>query len=164
MKIRSACGAKDASDLRKCVIELQDFECQIDPRMPAGEDIADEYIEHLFKRCSENEGDILIAVIENEIAGYALVLAKVVSEEIEDGGLEYGLIADLVVMRKYRGLGIGGKLLDAAESYARSRTVKWLRIGVLAGNDLARQLYQSRGFRNYYIELEKDLGPNQTSA
>jgi ribosomal protein S18 acetylase RimI-like enzyme len=132
--------------------------------MPAGKDIVEEYIEHLYKRCIESEGDILVADVENEIAGYTLVLAKVVSEEIDDGGLEYGLIADLVVMRKFRGLGIGGQLLDAAESYAKSRSVKWLRIGVLAENNLARELYQSRGFRNYYIELEKDLGINQTSA
>lgn len=160
MNIRSARKSQDRLHLRKCVIELQDFECQIDPRMPAGKDIADEYIEHLFNRCIECDGDILVAENEKEIAGYTLVLAKEVSEEIEDRGLEYGLIADLMVLRKFRGLGIGRQLLEAAESYANSHTVKWLRIGVLAKNDLARELYQSRGFEEYYVELEKDLTRN----
>ena len=164
MNIRSAVKLKDQVGLRACIVELQDDLRQIDPRMPAGEEIVDEYFEHIYQRCNECDGDILIADTGSEIAGYALVLAKVVSDEIDDGRLEYGLIADLVVMRKFRGLGIGGELLEAAESYAKSHTVKWLRIGVLADNDLAWELYQSRGFRNFYLELEKDLDKSQNSA
>ena len=164
MNIRSAVRLKDQVRLRACIVELQDDLRQIDPRMPAGEEIVDEYFEHIYQRCNECDGDILVADTGSEIAGYALVLAKVVSDEIDDGRLEYGLIADLVVTRKFRGLGIGGELLEAAESYAKSHAVKWLRIGVLADNDLAWELYQSRGFRNFYVELEKDLGKSQNSA
>ena len=164
MNIRSAVRLKDQVRLRACIVELQDDLRQIYPRMPAGEEIVDEYFEHIYQRCIECDGDILVADTGSEIAGYALVLAKVVSDEIDDGRLEYGLIADLVVMRKFRGLGIGGELLEAAESYAKCHAVKWLRIGVLADNDLAWELYQSRGFRNFYVELEKDLSKSQNSA
>ena len=164
MNIRSAVRLKDQVRLRACIVELQDDLRQIDPRMPAGEEIVDEYFEHIYQRCIECDGDILVADTGSEIAGYALVLARVVSDEIDDGRLEYGLIADLVVMRKFRGLGIGGELLEAAESYAKCHAVKWLRIGVLADNDLAWELYQSRGFRNFYVELEKDLSKSQNSA
>ncbi len=164
MNIRSAVRLKDQGQLRACIVELQDDLRQIDPRMPAGKEIVDEYFEHIYQKCIECDGDILVADTGSEIAGYALVLAKVVSDEIDDGRLEYGLIADLVVMRKFRGLGIGGELLEAAESYAKCHAVKWLRIGVLADNDLAWELYQSRGFRNFYVELEKDLGKSQNSA
>ena len=146
----------------KCLIELQDFEREIDPRMPAGKDIAAEYVDHLFQRCIDCDGQILIAEKDNEIAGYTSVFAKVVSEEIDDGKLEYGLISDIVVMQKFRGSGIGGDLMDAAESYARKRKVKWLRIGVMARNELATNMYRSRGFEELYIELEKNLTWIQT--
>ncbi len=75
----------------------------------------------------------------------------------EDGDLEYGLISDLVVLEAYRGLGLGKKLLAAAEQYARTCNVKYLRIGVLAGNQAAENLYASAGFSVLYKELEKAL-------
>ena len=64
-------------------------------------------------------------------------------------------------MPDFRGRGIGEALLEAAESRARNKSVKWLRIGVLADNDLAWKLYRSRGFRNLYVELEKTLDQNR---
>ncbi len=164
VNIRSSVKLKDQVGLRGCIVELQDDLRQIDPRMPTGEEIVDEYFEHIYQKCIECDGDILVADTGSEIAGYALVLAKVVSDEIDDGRLEYGLIADLVVIRRFRGHGIGGELLEAAESHAKSHAVKWLRIGVLADNDLAWELYQSRGFRNFYVELEKDLGKSQNGS
>ncbi len=140
-----------------CLIELQDFERQIDSRMPAGTEIAEEYVAHLFQRCIHCDGQILIADKDNQIAGYVVILTKVVSEELEDGKLEYGLISDLVVLQEFRGAGIGGDLMEAAEAYARRHNVKWLRIGVLARNTPAVNMYRSRGFDDHYIELEKSL-------
>ena len=81
-------------------------------------------------------------------------------EEIEEGDFEYGLVSDLIVASQYRKQGIGRQLLAAAESYARSSEVRWLRIGVLAENHHADGLYDSMGFKKLYIEREKELaGP-----
>ena len=143
--------------LRECLIELQDFEVELDPRMPSGSDIVDEYVPHMLEQCDKCKGKILVGEIESEVAGYVTILTKVVSEELEDGHLEYGLVSDLAVKKKYRGRGLGRKLLDAAETYARASGVNWLRIGVLAPNQQARSLYLSMGFSDHYIELEKKL-------
>lgn len=145
------------SGLRECLIELQEFERRIDPRMPPGSVIADAYTDEMFRRCQECGGRILIAEFDGHVAGYATILPKVKSEQIEDGNLEYGLISDLVVLEKYRGLGLGRKLLAAAEQYARSCKVKYLRIGVLADNPVAQEIYESAGFVPLYAELEKTL-------
>lgn len=143
--------------VRDCLIELQDSERVLDPRMPAGAEIADEYIPQMLERCEKCQGIVLVAEVDDEVAGYAAVLAKVRSDELEDGGIEYGLVSDLVVTQRFRRMGIGRRLLKAAESYARDRDVSWLRIGALAGNRSAQQLYASMGFSNLYVELEKDL-------
>ena len=95
--------------------------------------------------------------MNEEVAGFATILAKVKSEEIEDGEIEYGLVSDVVVASKYRKQGIGRKLWEAAESYAKSNGVRWLRIGVLAENHSADGLYDSMGFKRIYIEREKEL-------
>jgi GNAT superfamily N-acetyltransferase len=147
------------SGVRDCLIELQDFERGIDPRMLPGSDIADAYLAGMFKRCEQGGGRVLIAEVDGEVAGYATILPKVKSDQLEDGDLEYGLISDLIVTGKYRGLGLGKRLLQAAETYARTCKVKYLRIGVLSENSLAHHFYASRGFSPLFVELEKKLGP-----
>ena len=114
-----------------------------------------------MKRCRECEGKVLVAEVDGDVVGYATILTRVKSEELEDGDIEYGLISDVVVLEKFRNMGLGKKLLQEAESYARAREVKWLRIGVLAGNQAAATLYSSMGFSNLYVELEKDLASSQ---
>ncbi|NNF41136.1 MAG: GNAT family N-acetyltransferase [Woeseiaceae bacterium] len=143
--------------VRLCLVELQDFERRLDPRMPPGAEIVDAYIDRMLERCDECGGRILVAEIDGGVAGYATILPKVKSDEIEDGNLEYGLVSDLVVTEEFRGMGIGKRLLTAAEAYARKCRVRWLRIGVLARNQVPRQLYESAGFAPQYIELEKAL-------
>jgi GNAT superfamily N-acetyltransferase len=143
--------------LRECLIELQEFERRMDPRMPPGAAIADAYLTDMFVRCGDCGGRILIAEVDGNVAGYATVLPRVRSEQIEDGDLEYGLISDLVVLENHRGLGLGKKLLQAAELYAKACKVRYLRIGVLAGNQVAQKLYASADFSPLYTELEKVL-------
>ena len=148
---------RHSSGLQKCLIELQDFERRIDPRMPPGAAIVEPYLAEMFKRCKECGGRILVAEVDGNVAGYATILPKVKSEQVEDGDMEYGLISDLVVLEAYRGFGLGRKLLAASEQYARTCNVKYLRIGVLAGNAAAENLYASVGFSPLYNELEKEL-------
>lgn len=158
MRIREFdCGA-DTMQLRKCVIELQDFERKLDPRLPTGEEIADMYISETLERCRACDGQILVAEIDGNIVGYVTILCRVQSDDLDDGNLEFGLIADLIVRDEFRGVGIGREMMVAAESVASAAKVRWLRISVLAANDPARQLYSSTGYSELYVELEKDLG------
>jgi GNAT superfamily N-acetyltransferase len=146
--------------IQACLIELQDFERLLDPRLPSGAEIVDHYIPRMLDRCTQCNGLVLVAELNEEVAGFATILATVQSAEIEEGDIEYGLVSDIVVASKYRKRGIGRKLLEAAESYAKSNGVRWLRIGVLAENHSADGLYDSMGFKKFYIEREKELlGP-----
>jgi len=143
--------------VRACFIELQDFERSLDSRIPSGAEIIDEYIPQMLRRCAECDGKILVAELDEEVVGFVTIFAKVSSGELADGDIEYGLVSDIVVASKFRKQGIGRKLLVAAEEYARSSDVKFLRIGVLAENQLADDLYGSIGFEILYLEREKKL-------
>ena len=146
--------------VRACLIELQDFERSLDPRIPSGADIVDDLIPHMLGRCAKCDGRVLVAELNEAVVGFVTILAKVRSAEIQEGDCEYGLVSDVVVASEYRKQGIGRKLLEAAESYAKSTGVRWLRIGVLAENHSADGLYDSMGFKRLYIEREKELtGP-----
>jgi ribosomal protein S18 acetylase RimI-like enzyme len=157
MIIRDFDEDKHLAGIRACVIELQDFERALDPRMPAGADIVDHYVPHMLDRCAACGGAVFVAEIDGEVAGFATTLVKVSSEEIEDGDFEYGLVYDLVVAPQYRRRGIGRHLLAAAEAFARESGMQWLRIGVLAQNHAAASLYDDMGFKPIYVEREKSL-------
>jgi len=161
MRICDFDESKHLDRLRECVVELQDSERLLDPRMPAGADIVDKYIPKILERCIQSAGKILIAEIDGEVAGFATILTRVSSAELEDGDVEYGLVSDLMVLKKYRRRGLGRQLLEAAELYARTNNVKSLRIGVLAGNQAADKLYSSMGYSSLYTEREKDLTDSQ---
>ncbi len=157
MLIREYNNETDYKGLRRCVIAIQDYERSIDPRMPQGKDIVDAYVPDLFRRCEVHKGKILVADIDGSVVGYVLILCKVISEDIDDGGLEFACIGDLAVLKEFQKKGYGKKLLSAAEDEAKASDVKWLRINVLSSNHIANKLYLSEGFRPYSTSLEKTL-------
>jgi len=157
MNIRPYDKRNDYSQLRDCVIELQEFEREIDPRMPTGEAIADDYIAEMLNRCRSCDGGVLIADDNGTITGYVTVLNRVQSDDLDDGDIEFGLVADLLVRNAHRGRGVGRELMQAAEAFASSNDVRWLRVSVMAANHGARKLYASLGFGEIYVELEKRL-------
>jgi GNAT superfamily N-acetyltransferase len=164
MVVREYFRDTDIDGIRACLVELQDFERRIDSRMPAGDEIANMYISESVSKCAECHGRIFVADEDGEIAGYATVLAKVRSGALDDGDLEYAYVADLVVRETYRGRGFGRRLLAKAETYARDEGAKWLRIGVLAKNEVARSLYISSGFSELQIKFEKGLTAGEEAA
>ena len=158
--IRDFDEARHLTGVRACLIELQDFERSLDPRMPSGAEVVDDYIPKMLKRCVECNGIVLVAESNEKVAGFATTLIKVRSEELEDANIEYGLISDLIVSSQFRKRGLGKVLLQAAESYAECNGVRWLRVSVLAENHVADNLYDSMGFKKLLVEREKELaGP-----
>ncbi len=157
MKIRAASIDTDFEQIRRCIVELQDYERKIDPRMPTGESIADAYLEEMLGKCKEHDGQIFISEINGEIAGYVTILGKMSSGNLDDGHLAYSCVDDLIVREQFRRNGVGMRLLETAELFAKSKNARWLRLSVLARNTSARKLYSSSGFSELYIDYEKGL-------
>ena len=158
MRIREFDQNTDLGAVCRCLVELQDYERRLDPRMPPGAQIVDEYVANMLRQCEQYDGRILVAMVDGDIVGYATILTSIRNEELEDGDYEYGLVSDLVVLEPFRNQGVGRELLAAAESHARREGVEWLRIGVLSDNGAALDFYRSLGFADRYTELEKGLG------
>jgi ribosomal protein S18 acetylase RimI-like enzyme len=136
----------DASALRQCVVALQEFERTMDPRLRPGESMADAYCEQIHARCRDADGRIFVAEQNGIVVGFVAVLAHETFKELDEPAGSYAFISDLVVLAPYRRRGIGRKLLERAEAFARAEGARELRIGVLARNDQARRLYLAAEF------------------
>ena len=142
---------------RACVVELQEAERRVDPRLRAGDSMADAYLARMHSRCRDYAGAILVAEYGGPVVGLVMVLTRVPFESLDEPPGDYALVAELVVRAEYRGRGIGRALLHAAEAHARGSGARELRIGVLSGNRAARRLYRAEGFAPYIETLSKPL-------
>jgi GNAT superfamily N-acetyltransferase len=136
----------DASAVRQCVVELQDFERALDSRLRPGETMADEYCERIHARCVESDGRVFVAEHDGAVVGFVAVFSREPFTELDDPPGTYALISDLVVLPPFRGQGIGRQLLQRAEAFAREADAREIRIGVLAENLGARRLYLASAF------------------
>ena len=85
-------------------------------------------------RAAERVGDTTVAVVDNEVAGFVMV----VDDEVEQ----------VYISAAHRGTGVAGALLDEAERqvWANGHAEAWL--AVVAGNARARAFYERRGWRD----------------
>ena len=65
-------------------------------------------------------------------------------------------IHDIMVLKKYRGMGISQRLLDEVEKEANSRGCCKITLEVLEGNAIAQNAYKKFGFKGY--ELDPKMG------
>jgi ribosomal protein S18 acetylase RimI-like enzyme len=148
-------GPDDTPAIRRCVVELQEFERAIDPRLRPGDAMADAYWAQIQARCAEANGRVFVAAQDGAVVGFVAVLAAQPFTDLDDPAGTYALVTDVVVQPAHRGRGIGSQLLRHAESFVRAAGATELRIGVLAGNTAARRLYVGRGFRPHLEVLVK---------
>lgn len=148
--------AKDALQVETCFVELQDSLHRLEPQVLEGK-AAKPYFDFMVARCAATSGKVFVAEVEQQVVGFVCVWGKVLSEELDEEPSEYAYISDLVVLPAYRGQGLGQRLLEQAEAYARSQGAAVLQIGVLAANAGAVKLYQRQGFRAYEVLLTKNL-------
>jgi ribosomal protein S18 acetylase RimI-like enzyme len=148
--------AEHAAGLRACFVELQDFERAIEPAMPPGAQVADEYLARMLERCREWDGAVFVALVDGAVAGFVSVWARVPPEP-DEPARPYAFVSDVVVLERLRGRGIGRALLAAAEHHARAGGAAVLRLDVMVGNAGARRLYEKEGFALRRVEMAKPL-------
>jgi ribosomal protein S18 acetylase RimI-like enzyme len=156
VRVRPYDPACDGAAVVACMVELQDYERSLEPALPAGVAVADAYLAHLRAKCRAHGGEVLVAEVDGIVVGFVGILTKVAGSAPDDPA-EHAYISDLVVRETFRGQGIGRALMDVAESRARAAGAALLRVGVLVRNERAARLYRAAGFRDYTIQLQKEL-------
>lgn len=91
--------------------------------------------------------DVIVALVEDgraEVLVGAAVLERRRSSRI-------ARLASIAVAPNRGGLGLGGRLLDAAEAQARSQGCDRLRLEVRADNGAGIRLYERRGYTRFAV-------------
>lgn len=124
---------------------------QEDAQIICGEEIAqgwDQSIEKYLKRIEDYKSGkcvSLVAEYQGKVAGYVNVYPDCKWGPFGNQGLPE--IVDFGVLEKYRGRGIGTKLMDVAEQVAKEfADMVYLGVGLHSGYGSAQRMYVKRGY------------------
>lgn len=145
---------EESEDLRQLFKELQNYEKSIfSERAEPTEAYVNKIIDSMVEDVENKQGKIYFAFEESRAVGYGF---GYVEKDVEND-TAYFFIDALLVTEDQRGKGIGEKLIAKMEEYAMGLSLPKIQIGVLAVNKSAYKLYKKLGFKDYGIELLKDL-------
>jgi ribosomal-protein-alanine N-acetyltransferase len=88
----------------------------------------------IYEECPDG---FFVAEKDGNVIGFVMVVLTIERE---------GRIFAIAVDPKYRGIGIGGELLNVAFDALRQRGIGYVRLEVRRSNYVAQNLYRSRGF------------------
>ena len=96
-----------------------------------------------------------LPVPSGEVMGY--VFASIEPQSWKELRDEAGFVHDLMIADEAREAGVGKQLLDAAIEWLREQGMPRVVLWTAAPNDIARRLFERRGFRPTMIEMTIEL-------
>jgi GNAT superfamily N-acetyltransferase len=126
------------------------------PEWRSLEEIDNTSRDRLQKAVEESRSDSAIFIAEEE-SGESVGFVHVETETDYFTGKKQGRISDLAVAKSRETRGVGLRLLEAAEDWARGQGYDLLSLIVFAGNTRARQLYDTYGFVPEVMKYVKSI-------
>lgn len=100
-------------------------------------------------------GIIFVAVSGDEVIGFINGQIRFLPNFL--GGEKTGFLAHQFMRKKYRGMGIGEKLLQHLEEWFVKKGIKQMELYVNCDNDVAKEFYIHSGFENEWVQMRKFL-------
>ena len=128
-----------------------------DPRrfMQPGPQIEEGYGRFLTSQLDRDDGIVLVAERDGDIAGYVYATLEERSwRELRDA---CGYIDDIVVRDTARRGGVATALMGAAMEWMRSRGAPRVLLWSATPNEVAQQLFSRLGFRRTMVEMTREL-------
>jgi ribosomal protein S18 acetylase RimI-like enzyme len=135
--------------------ELLEYHAELGPSWTPAQDSAEHFARFLAEQLADDGVLILIAEVAGQAVGYCQAMIGSRPPILEQ--TERCLVLDLVVAEAERKQGVGRRLLDEIEGWARERGMRRIEVGVACSNDPAIAFYNKHGFSAYSQRMAKDI-------
>lgn len=147
----------DKTGVKKCINELKNYESLFDEDYLTGRKAVEALFKNLLRSRKTKDGQIFVAEVNDKVVGFISLEIENKNDELIVGKVNSVYISDLVVLSKYRRRGIGKKLLQKADEYAKKKNISFIKLIVFSDNKEAKRFYKKAGFRNYESTLLKKI-------
>ncbi|WP_342361154.1 GNAT family N-acetyltransferase [Terrarubrum flagellatum] len=160
IKVRLA-QPEDREAIIDLIWQLNRYESPISGDRPTDRDTARRCLRDNEDAARNTLGLSIVAVDDNApekgIVGYLCLAIESIGSFVREDVRRVAYVRELIVDESCRRAGVGKRLMEEAERFARSRHLKRLMLGVLAGNAKGRAFYEDFGMGAYAIEMVKPL-------
>jgi ribosomal protein S18 acetylase RimI-like enzyme len=150
MNIRKA-RLSDAAAVGALYIELQEHHFELQPDNPRYQVSPERWLEIARGAIEHPHDEVLVAEEESTVAGFARL-----RYEEKPWGLACQ-VETLVVASRWRGRGIGTRLMAVSEEAAARRGAGGMRVEVVVESDEGRGFYEHRGYRALALRYGKPV-------
>ncbi|MGM9775132.1 MAG: GNAT family N-acetyltransferase [Candidatus Egerieousia sp.] len=98
------------------------------------------WIKYITEKLNSSEAAVYKAVVNDEIIGFCIADIE------EDGADPFGMVCDVLVKEGVRGGGIGGRLLQTAIDWFKSKGISEIYLESGKNNHDAHRFFEKRGF------------------
>jgi len=122
-------------------------------------DAAQVMVDRMVGDAASRGGFVDVAIDEGLVVGFVAGMVEQPSREALMEGIrsQGGRVTDLFVSERWRGNGIGRRLMEQAERRLVAAGCETLRVEVFAPNMLARRVYASMGYVERDLQLIKPV-------
>jgi GNAT superfamily N-acetyltransferase len=149
------CRPGDRDQLGGLVLDLHETVRPLDIDLAPGEQILDAYFEHLLTLQTKTHGALFVAEHAGRLVGYVCLFGQMGPEDPDEVDRVHSYVADLYVCPAFRRQGVGDRLLEQAEEFARGLGVAKIELKVLADNRRARRFYRRHGYADRIVVMTK---------
>lgn len=152
---------KYIEQVKDLFVELQNYVIKLDKYNlnTISKDYRDKYFEKTISEVYNNQGKMFLAMQNNAVVG---VICGFVQCYSDIDRLDYtcpkkGIISELIVSAKSRGMGVGDMLIIKMEDYLKSLNCKYCELDVFAYNQNAIKFYNKYNYQNRMVTMFKEL-------
>jgi ribosomal protein S18 acetylase RimI-like enzyme len=151
----------DQAELVSCIREFIAFTISLNPDRK--KQVADEFYQEVIDRFAQmihsGNGNVYVAELEGQMAGfvYGFIKMQSLEEKEEFLSVNMGQIEYLYVRPDYQNQGIGKLLLNTITEFFRSKKCSMVSLIVLDNNVNAINYYAKLGFTTKALEMTKNI-------
>jgi GNAT superfamily N-acetyltransferase len=111
----------------------------------------------LEKIINNEDSEIFLSLVDNQIVGFAEVYLRKDEPDPARVAYKYGHLQSLLVSEAFRRKGVGEKLLEVAENWARARGATEMRLDTWEFPEGPLRFYEKTGYRTLRRKLVRRL-------
>lgn len=154
MKIREA-TSKDLDALKVLSFDFLSSEAKKEPSYEPEYALTESSANYLLKRVNSENSLFLVVEEESNLVGFLIGYIGKIPDARKS--MKPAVLDEIYVADKFRGKGVGKKLLQKFQDWAKSHGANKLRVGTHFRNDGAIKFYKDAGFEDFYVKLEKKI-------